>query len=558
MKKMISMLLAATFSLSCVAVGTGCTTTDDIVSDDKTINVRVYKAGFGDAFIYDLKQKFEEVYAAEGYKMNVLTPTYGSAGTAMVQEMSRGYENTGIDLYVTGAIMPNQVSPDGEYGEVAEDLSDIFNQTAINYDGTESTKKLSDCLNPDLVPFLCADNGKMYGLPWAQTSAGMVVNTKKLASYGVTEPPRTTNELFEIFDMIYNGVDGVIEGSDSTKTYPVTYNLSIGQGGAATYQNTALLVWLAQYDIDTYNEFLRMQEQNGDSWTDMAEGYKVFENENLKDVLTAGYHFMDEKYSADGSASQTLDQAQGLVMKDANKQNNAVFMLNGDWFLNEVKANYSTKLDDIGFMNIPVISALGVKLFGVGTAYNLSDAECDDLLSYICKLVDENKSIDDIIASVKAEKGIDLAATDAQAVATARGVCFARGIEHLMFITKGSTKRDIASLAIRMVASEDFAETFLAKANAASPYANAKNSSQYAFVNQAKALVDNCHFRAINSRVQGLRFKVLRSDYIFPGESNLAMTLYSKPTNKSYEEAANEMYTNSIAKAKEAWDNYNK
>ncbi|MBQ7948469.1 MAG: carbohydrate ABC transporter substrate-binding protein [Clostridia bacterium] len=559
MKKMISMLLAATLSLGAVAMASGCQTKDNVVDDDKTINVRLYKAGFGDAFIYDLKKQFESVYAAEGYKMNVLTPTYGSAGTAMVQEMSRGYDETKIDLYITGAITPNQVSEIGEYGEVCEDLEQIvFNQTAIGYDGKESADKISKRIMSDFVPFLRADNGTMYGFNWAQTTAGMVVNTTKLAAYGVTELPRTTDELFEVFDMIYNGANGVA-GSSTTKTYPVTYNLTSGAGGATTYQNCAIESWIAQYDIETYNEFLRMQTNNNGTWTDMTDGWKVFQNENIKKVMEVGYQFMDAKYSAYGSSTQTLDQAQGLIMQEANGQNNAIFMLNGDWFLNEVKANHGSKLANIEFMNVPVISDLGVKLFGAGTKYNLSDDACDDLLSYICKLVDENKSVDEIVSLVKSEKSIDLDKADAQAVATARGTCFSRGIEHLAFITKGCTKKDIAAKALRMMASDDFAETFMEKANASSPYThNIKTTSQYKFVNSAKALAANVHFRAINSRIQGLRFKVLKSDYIFPGESNFALTLYNKASSTSYADAATNLYNSSIAKAQEAWNSYNK
>jgi hypothetical protein len=300
-----------------------------------------------------------------------------------------------------------------------------------------------------------------------------------------------------------------------------------------------------------------MQTYSNGTWTDMEDAWKVFENENLKEVLETGYRFMDEKYAARGSATQKLDQAQGLIMKDTANQNNAIFMLNGDWFLNEVKANYSKNLSDISFINVPVISSLGTKLFGAGTQYGLDDATCDDLLSCICKLVDENKTIDQIIQGVKEEMNIDLASEDAQAVATARGICFARGIEHQAFITKNSTKKDIAAKVLRMMASDDFAETFVKMANAASPYVkNTSAKSQYAFVNQAKDLGANIHFRAINSRKVGLRVEVLKSDYFFPGIDNLALTLYNKAPTVSYADAAQEFYNNALTKAKADWATY--
>lgn len=557
MKKIITFLITIILSISFVLIS-GCKTKSDIVTDDKTINVRLYKAGFGDLFIYDLKQKFEELYAEEGYKVNILTPTYGSKGTAMIQEMSRGYKETQIDLYITGDVFPNQVSKLGEYGEVCEDIEEIvFNQTAINYNGQESEEKISERIYPDFIPFLISDDGIMYGFTWAQTSAGMVVNTTKLKEYGITELPRTTDELFDIFDKVYNGIEGVIGGSKETKTFPITYNLTTGLGGAASYQVCAIESWLAQYDMDAYNEFLRMQRKEGDSWVDLPDAYKVYENENIREVLEVGYKLMDLNYSAYGSSTQTLDQAQGLIMKEAKKQNNAIFMLNGDWFLNEVKTNYSARLDDIEFMNVPVISSLGKKMFGMNSSYKLEDEECDKLLSYICKLVDENKTLNEIKESVLQEKGIDLALSDVEAVAKARGICFSRGIEHQAFITKGCTKKEIAVLLLRMMASDDFAETFLEKANASSPYTrNVKTVSKYKFVNEAKNLATNIHFRAINARKQGLRIDVLKSDYLFPSEDNLALTMYNKASSKSYEEAADELYQNSINLAKTAWETY--
>jgi len=560
MKKLLSIAMATLMAFGGLLTGVGCKVKDNIVSDDKTINVRLYKAGFGERFLYEFKDKFEAAYAEEGYKFNILTPQYTHAGTPMIDEMYEGYEKKKIDLYITGAIIPNQVSSKGIYKkELCENLEDlVFTKTAINYDLTESSNTINQRLSSDLKPFTMADSGETYGFTWAQTSAGLVVNTKKLAAYGVTELPRTTNEMFAIFDLILEK-----EAEKPTKTHPVTYNLSIAQGGASTYQECALETWMAQYDVDTFNEFFRMQTKGEDgTWMNMEEPWKVFENENWKPVLETSYHFMDEKYSADGSGDTTmkLDQTQKLIMDDANGQNNAIFMLNGDWFLNEVGLTGSnkTRLHNIEFINVPVISALGVKLFGTSTKYGLSDAQCDEVLSLICKLVDENKLLSEIISTVEAEKGVALDEADAQAVVDARGVTYARGIEHLAFIPKGCAKKDIAALALRMMASDDYAETFLEYANGLSPYAtNIQKTSEYKFVNQAKAIAMNVHFRGINGRVQEFRNKVMGGEVLFPGERNLALTLYTRPASETYAEAAEKLYNESINKAKKAWDEYN-
>ena len=556
MKKFVSMLLAAALSVGCLAIGTSCKPKQNIVKDPQTINVKLFKAGFGDEFLYEFQDRFNSAFSKQGYKINIVSALYDNTGENVQQEIYSGYAENQIDLYITGGLTPNMLGPDGQYGELAADLTElVFNQPIINYDGSTETDTVGDRFHPDLVPFLCGDNGKMYGVAWAQTSAGMVVNTQKLARYGVTELPRTTNELFEVFDLIYNGANSVA-GSSTTKTYPLTYTL----GNGVTYQNGALWTWFAQYGVDTYNEFLRMQSQTGpNTWTNLQDGYKVFDNPDLVDVYEAGYHLLDSKYAAAGSDEQKLDQAQALIMKPANGTNNAIFMLNGDWFLNEVKANYSANLDQITFMNVPVISSLGVKVFGEGTKYALSDEACDELLSYMVKLVDENKSIEEIAAAVEEDFDIALDEEDVEKIAYARGTCFARGIEHLAIIPKDSTKKKIAALALRMMASEDFAETFITLANASSPYAQDFNvTSRYGFVNQAQTLVTNKYFTPVNSRVQGLRFKVFATDAFLPHitDQKLTLTLINRAAGASYRDAAASLISAARSKAAEKWNAY--
>ena len=210
-------------------------------------------------------------------------------------------------------------------------------------------------------------------------------------------------------------------------------------------------------------------------------------------------------------------------------------------------------------MNVPVISSLGVDVFGAGTKYALDDESCDELLSYMVGLVDQNKSIEEIGDAVKAEFNIDLDRADVERIAYARGTCFARGIEHLAVIPKDSTKKNIAALALRMMASEDFAETFITLANASSPYAQDLNvTSRYGFVNQAQTLCTNRYFTPINSRVQGLRFKVFSTDAFLPHvtDQKLTITLINRTTGLSYRDAAISLIAGARSKALEKWNAY--
>ena len=553
MKKAISLLLSLATVFGMSTLGACATTTggnNNVVVDDKTINVRLYKAGYGDTFLYKFKEKFEEVYAAEGYKMNILNPTYDSMGPLMVQEMARGYDNTNIDLYITAGIKPNMVSDLGEYGEVAEDLTEtVYNQSVIGYDKAEAAGTIKGMVEDTyLMPYVTADNGKMYGFCWTQASAGMVVNMKKLETYGYTELPRTTKEMFSMFDKIY-------ETSETTNTYPITYNLSNLSGGASNYQDTAFHTWLAQFGVEEFNEFATMQTKNGSTRVDLEDGTEVFKNENIKTCLKAFAQLMDSKYAAYGSATQDLDQAQGLIMKSSAKGNNAVFMPNGDWFLNEIKANYAN-LDDIDFMNFPVISDIGVKYFGVNTKYALNDDKCDELLSYICKLVDENKTISEMKSAVLAEKQIELDDSDIQAIASIRGLTYSRGADMVAYVTKGSTKKDICSLVLRMMASEDYAKTFVEYSNVSTPYAKVRSQSNYKFVQSTNALTSNNYYDAVTFLVSGLRYDVMKTFDSFPEIDNLPLTAHNNV--KSYDAFAESIYNDGITKITALWTEYKK
>jgi len=553
MKKAISLLLSLATVLGMSTFGACATTTggnENTVVDDKTINVRLYKAGYGDTFLYKFKEKFEEVYAAEGYKMNILNPTYDSMGPLMVQEMARGYDKTNIDLYITAGIKPNMVSNLGEYGEVAEDLTEtVYNKSVIGYDKAEAAGTIKGMVEDTyLMPYVAADNGKMYGFCWTQASAGIVVNATKLKAYGYTELPRTTKEMFSMFDKIY-------ETSSKTKTYPITYNLSNLSGGASNYQDAAFHTWLAQFGVEEFNEFATMQTKSGSTRVDLEDGTEVFKNENIKTCLKTFAQLMDSKYAAYGSATQDLDQAQGLIMKSSAKGNNAVFMPNGDWFLNEIKANYSN-LDEIDFMNFPVISDIGVKYFGANTKYALTDDKCDELLSYICKLVDENKTISEIKSAVLAEKQIELDDSDIQAIASIRGLTYSRGGDHVAYVTKGSTKKDICSLVLRMMASEDYAKTFVEYANVSTPYAKVRSQSNYKFVQSTNALTSNNYFDAVTFFVSGLRYDVMKTFDSFPEIDNLPLTAHNNV--KSYDAFAESVYNDGITKITALWTEYKK
>ena len=504
-KRVKALLLSALLAFGGVGSLTACGGRNKIKVDEQTIVVKVRDAGFGTDWLYELKGKFEASYATEGYKVKIMTPDNAIKGSTLLQELALGYNSTKVDLYISTDANPDSVGELGNYGVLVENIEEsVYNQTAIAYDGTEETKKVREKIRPEAISYMTDSYGELYGYSWAQTSAGLVVNTRKLEKYGL-EIPKTTNEMFDCFDKIYCGYNG-IENSIESGTYPSTY-ISGGSGYGVVF----LYALMAQYDMDEYNKFWTFtttDETGATVQLSDEECQELFDDPMLLEMMKVAYRTFDWTIAAPGSAAQGVDQAQAKIMGNVD---DAVFMLNGDWMLNEVKLNYSNRLNDIDFVNFPVVSAVGQKVFGAGTAYNFNDAKCEELLSYIIGLVDENKDLDEIIASVKAEKGVDIAEEDAKEVARARGVTYSRGMEHVAYITKNTPKKDIASLFLRMMSSDDFGETFSRTANGTSPYCAQENTtSPYKFVRNASKIPANQYFSLVSQfgSVKGYRGEI--------------------------------------------------
>lgn len=86
----------------------------------------------------------------------------------------------------------------------------------------------------------------------------------------------------------------------------------------------------------------------------------------------------------------------------------AVFMSDGNWAYNEIITNYQERIENLAFANVPVLSAVGVKLFGKQTAYGFDDDLCEEILSLVIDKTDEGKTAEEIIEEVKTERDLFL------------------------------------------------------------------------------------------------------------------------------------------------------
>lgn len=535
----------------------GCSK-EKIITDGRTVNIRVYKGGYGTTWIEKLKDKFEEAYAEEGYKINILAPSSDITGGTVLNELQSGNAVTGVDLYFAGAC--NLYAVTKQFGILVEDLTEsVWNRVPINFDRSEEDVLIKNKVRPGMLPYVAdEDTGTLYGYLWTSSVGGLAVNTKKLAEYGL-DLPRTSDELWNTFDKILRGT-GEVGASTETGTFPFTYAPSTG------YQMYLSSVWLAQYmGTDAFDRLIRFEDENGNEM--LEDGYTLYDDDAFREVFRMMFRIFDQNVSAYGSTTQNVEQAQAKLVRG-----DAVFMPTGDWMLNEVSLNYPNNLHDITLINVPVLSALGRKLFGENTAFRLNDANSDELLSEIVRLVDEEKTAEEIARLIKENKnfGYEIDVNSIQTVIDARGIYYEKGVEHNCYVAKDSPVKDIAALFLRMLASDDAIALFEAETNGSSPFGGkvkTETDNPYEFVRAASRISNRSVKHEVFNGTFGLRAKL--SLPIFPKSGDtvavkIANQLVSKYNENGqvvgdesvYDLAAETFYQEESGFVREKWPDY--
>lgn len=501
MKKHLSRLIVAILATVTAFTSFGALAAcgnDKVVTDGKTVNVRFYKAGYGTTYLTAMKEKFEAAYADEGYKINVLAGRADLTSTNVFQDI---YSGKGADLYfVSGCDLWASLNGDyaGTEGLFADITESVYNQKPIKFDKTEEDVTVKDKLGNLADNYEMSYDSKYYGLPYALSVAGLAVNKTKLESYGLSLP-KTTNQMFACSDEI-------MKKASETGDYPYTFSTT-GNNYPSIMYNT----WMAQYGgLEEFNRFWSMSNDDG---SPMENCYEVFGYESIEKMLEVTFRAFDPNTAAPGSLTQDFTSAQSKIVNGE-----AVFYSVGDWFFNEVSANYSAKLNDIAFIKVPVISSLGTKLFGSGTAYALDDAKCEEVLVAIIDAFDEGKSTAEIIAAATAKAGKTVGEADVEKVCEARGLTRNSSETALAYVSnKASAEaKEIAALFLRMCASTDGASLIAKNTQTSNPFAtDALKDSEYQWFKDVNAITSDSRTVVFNVKSTGYRY-VLGLDNFSP------------------------------------------
>lgn len=495
MKKFYLLASLPVFAMSLASCGGGNNNNDK----QKTINVKLYLGGYGSEWLNSLINQFETTYKEEGYKVKLLRPSTSNLGNAIINELSSGYKKNQIDIYFTASIKPQQVVA-GDYGLLVEDISEsVYNQYPIKYDGTLETKTISAKLDPSFEDEYYKYDGRAYNFLYQKSVGALAVNKKKLDSFGL-ELPLTTNDFINCID--------TIREADS-KIQPMTF---VGNGTNG-YPTVMMNSWFTQYSgIDAWNNFWTMN--NPDGTYNKETGYEVFNDVGLHYAAELVYQVFDFNNFVKGASGNDLSGTHADMM--ANNKG-AVFMFDGDWMLNECSVDYSEdQLKELAFINVPVISDLGVKLWGD----TYSNEVCELILKTIIKMNDQHKALSEMEDAVT-ELGYSISRESIKTVCEARGIFNNRGVETAnCYIPKGISeeKKDIACKFLRMFASDDFAKTYLETAKCVSPYSSdtSETTYEYDFNKGHSAIVNHGYAKGIWPNAKGLRKNIAQLGTMFP------------------------------------------
>lgn len=486
--KIATLCMAFTMSAAMVLSTAACQSTEELVKDGKTINVKLHSAGYGTSYIYALKEKFEEAYKEEGYKMNIFTPRAGFQGEKFLQDIAA---DTGADVYFGGGVDEELLS-DPAYANTIADITElVYNKKPINFKGEEVGDKTVGELMSEMTygyhSYQRAD-GSYYSIPWGSGIRGVAVNTAVMKEYNL-ELPKTSKEFFHCYDVI-------MAKAAETGVFPITH-IATTNNYPCSFTNG----WMAQYEgYEWYEEFCTFQKADGTKLT-KDEATAMFNSDGVYYMLEGMYHALDPNCATYGSASQGVEKAQAKLMNGS-----CAFMMNGDWLLSETYSQYSDDYrKNISFIRVPVISELGVKLFGAGTAYNKSEEDCEKILRAIVDGADENKEVSVIKAEVDAKLSVDIAEADVQRVAEARGYTYTESNDSGIYISARSEVKDIAALLVRMCASEDGGNLISSNTYSCNPFAGNYEEHRYGFVNATRAIQANRYFKGLRPTFDGYR-----------------------------------------------------
>lgn len=352
MKKIFTFLLIGIMSFSTIFMAS-CQ--PKVANDENTLEIELFKAGYGDEFLYKLAERFMEKNPGKTVHINA------SPEAKLIRTMlPAGPNGNTADLFFAGDSLFDIISIGSqkyagvEYPTAIEDLTDLYNTVIPGENITVKDKMFVDYVNYHNVG--TEENPKFYHFPWAAGVGGITYNNKMFENNNWAIP-NTTNELLALSKTINDAALKL----DEESVYPFIF------ASNDSYWDMAYLTWWAQYDgLEAYNKFWQAEYYDS-TYEEYRLGYKMMESDGRKETL----RLMSELLKPREGNEKRYTDPQSAVLSFLEVQvkyfmGGSAMMTNGDWMEGEVRANFEKELAtgeiDIRYMALPVLSALGEKL----------------------------------------------------------------------------------------------------------------------------------------------------------------------------------------------------
>ncbi len=414
MKKLAALGLATIMVLS--VAGCGGSKDGEKKADyngGKEVEISYWNSGMGTDFLDAMCKAFNEKQSEYYVYYNATASSKALTATYPLPDVDT------IDLYMgTG-------TSDGSY---LATLDDVVEATA---DG--DTKSIKEKFDPSQLDSVVNADGHYYQLTWGGGALTFIYNKALFTKAGITEPPRTTDELAVVCDtLMENGITPLTHFMDESGN---------------TYWEYVEEVWHAQYDgYDYYkNTFYACKGADGTSPSKDVLTTK----DGRYQVLKAMEKFITPKYVLPGSNSQDHITMQTKFLND-----DIGMMVNGSWVANEMES--TGNMGDFGVMKTPVISSITDKLTTVK-----SDTLLRQVISAIDAVSDGTKDISEYKSGEGyVVNGKQISASDWDAVAEARGMVAVNYPQQTLFVPSYSDNIDGAKEFLKFYYSDEGQKIF--------------------------------------------------------------------------------------------------
>ena len=414
LKKITALFLATVMTLSLVACGGNGNDNKKKPNHNggKEVEISYWNSGMGTDFLDEMCKAFNEKQSDWYVYYNAT-----AAGNAVTATYPLPDVDT-IDLYMSSEV--SDISAKAT-------LDDVLEATA---DGDK--KSIKEKFDASHLESEVAADGHYYSLTWGGGALAFVYNKDLFKKAGITETPRTTDELVVVCDtLLENGIT------------PLTHFVN----DAGSYWDYIQEVWHAQYDgFDYYkNTFYACKDESGTSPSKDV----LTKKDGRFQVLKAMEQFITPEYILPGSNSQDH-----ITMQTTFLNQDIGMMVNGSWLSNEMEGTGS--VDKYGVMKTPVISSITDKL---------STVKSDTLLRQLISAIDAVTDGEEDISKYQSGDGYvvggkQISASDWDTVKAARGMVAVNYPQQTLFIPSYSDAVDGAKEFLKFYYSDEGQKIF--------------------------------------------------------------------------------------------------